>query len=194
MVNQRIDGAHPVDEQAPIVIVVLVENALGHHARDLAGAAHRVRCRPGAPAAALPARIHAEMRKARRRPVQLLMRKSAPAAIADELHHQRQLARALPRQRQPALDRMPAKAGKGDVEHLDQAQRRLGRHQARRAAGRARLGNAGLPEGGEIPRQGDPAFIGVDGGMDEIGKRHDELRKYAGNLPSQQRDCQCPGV
>ncbi|MNL55435.1 hypothetical protein D3C87_1788510 [compost metagenome] len=113
--------------------------------------------------------------------MQQLVRKATTAAIADILDQERQAPLARLGKNQPALDRMAAKTGKGDVEHLKQLQCGVrGRH-VHGTARRPRLSQRLAPECRKIGRHGDGTLIGVESGMHEIGKGHGENQNLNGS-------------
>ena len=112
----RLDGAYGVGEDPPVVVVLRGVDAPGHEPGVGGRAADRVRgAAAPAPGAALAPGVHDEVGPARRRPQQMLHRQPAPAAVADELHDQRQRLVGRGGQSQPALHGVPAEPGERHV-------------------------------------------------------------------------------
>ena len=156
----RLDGTHRVREDPAVVVVLRVVDAAGHETGVRGRPAHRVRrAAAPAPGAALPAGVHHEVRPARGRPQQVLVRKSAPAAVADELHDQRQRSLRPGRERQPALDRVTAESGVRHVEDLDGGQARVDRFEAGVQVVNARLLEGLGPERVEVLGLGGRAAV-----------------------------------
>nr|WP_279580075.1 hypothetical protein [Fodinicola feengrottensis] len=80
------------------------------------------------------------------------MRQPTPAAITHVLDDARQRSTALPRQHQPAGDRLPRVAGEAYVEDVDQPQRRLDRREGGIQGVRAGLRESAAPELGQVTR------------------------------------------
>ena len=123
----RLHGEHRVGHEPPVVVGRGVEDSPRHHARVLRPDAGRrdVRRVAGSPAAPLTARVHHEVRVARRRPDQPVDRSSPSAAVADVLDDRRQRAGRARGVKEPRLDRLAVEPGEGDVGRLDRLQVRL---------------------------------------------------------------------
>ena len=157
----RLDGADRVGQEAPVVVGRRIGDAERGVAREAAAgcAGLRIRGVAGAPRAALAANVHDEMGVARARGHQPVDRPAAAAAVADVLDHARQAAVAderrggnVPRRQEPALDRLPTEAGKGEVPAVDRRQPRFDRFEGSRQRVRAGVGQRVGPEGVEVGR------------------------------------------
>jgi hypothetical protein len=110
----------------------------------------------------LAARVHDEVRVPGRAPEQPLDREPASAAVADELDDAGQGTFALPMQLEPALDRLAAVAGKGDVVALDGFEAEVHALELGIERMSAGLGERLFPERREVLRFLALRFVGLE--------------------------------
>ena len=98
-IRERVDGlvradrvhrADRIDEHATVVVPVRIEDALRHEPGMRGRRADRVCGVASRPAAALPTRVHDEMRVPGCRPQDRLVSEAAPTAVALELNDRRE--------------------------------------------------------------------------------------------------------
>ena len=119
----RVDRAHRVGEDPPVVVRLRVEHAAGHEARvRRAGRAAGVGGVAGGRAGALTAGVHGEACVPGQRPDRDLVRQAAAAGVAEVAHHRRQPPARPGRDVQPGAHRVRAVAGERDVVRLDHRQ------------------------------------------------------------------------
>src|SRR5690606_11179371 len=104
----RLQRAHGIGEDAAGEVGVGVADAARHVARMRRIGPHGVGGYAARPAAAVRARVHDEDGAARRRPEQMLVRKTAAAVVADVAHDAGETTAAPAGFDEPALDWMGA--------------------------------------------------------------------------------------
>ncbi len=172
----RLDEAHGVGEHPPVVVVVGAFDAAGEEAGDGAvqgGGVGGVAARGGP---ALAAGVHDEVRVTGVGPEHLLVRQTAAAAVAEELHHAAERTARAGGQVQPAADGLAGEAGHRDVVGHDLGQSGVHRREGGCAAGVPGLAEGLLPEGVEV------------GGLVEVGPQcqalgEGEVRQWHGGAP-----------
>lgn len=167
----HLHGTYRVGEQPPVVVIIGIEQALGHLAGDarIAGA-DRIGGVTGPVGAALSTGVHDEGGVPRGRPQQPVVHHPPAAAVAEVLHDARQRPVGRPREQEPAADTVPAEAGEGHVMGVQQGQSRIDLGETRVEVVGAGLVEGAPPECVEAGRLGARRAVGVQLVQGQVGE------------------------
>ncbi len=179
-----------VGEHPPVVVLGWIENPSGHvpglrrrRSSGIRGVAS------AAPAGTLAARVHHEVRVARRRPERVLEREPPPTVISLVLDDHRKVVVDASGTRVPGLHGVACETGEGHVPYVDVGQRGLNGRRLRCPSRRASLGHGVGPKRVEIRGLRDDGPILAQLIQGEVVVRHCRSLRVVRSADDLRREC-----